>query len=146
MRETCHLKYDASLASPVPFFRSSPSALSLRNLIPTSCHATVAVPSLCQDVARRGGQLGEFPRESRANCAVTPPLPPFSFSRDDVVVIVSVASQYVPPLSLSLSFPYFFVFRKLPSFHFRRERARNPFLFFFFFFFFFDTDTDVLPW
>lgn len=62
--------------------------------------------------------------------------PSFSFSRDDVVVIVSVASQYLASLSLSLV-SNFFVFRKtsLLSLHASlQESARDPFLFFFLFF------------
>lgn len=139
MRETCHLKYDASLASPVPFFRSSLSALSLRNLIPTSCHATVAVLSLCQDVARRGGQLGEFPRESRAklrvNSTVTSPLR----SRFHETTSSWSLALLLNTLLLSLSLPRFQFFRfsktSLLSLHASlQESARDPFLFFFLFF------------
>lgn len=63
--------------------------------------------------------------------------PSFSFSRDDVVVIVSVASQYLASLSLSLPRFQFFRFSKtsLLSLHASlQESARDPFLFFFLFF------------
>lgn len=130
MRETCHLKYDASLASPVPFFRSSLSALSLRNLIPTSCHATVAVLSLCQDVARRGGQLGEFPRESRAklrvNSTVTSPLRSRFHETTSSWSLALLLNTLL--LSLSPSFPIFSFFENFPPFTPRftpRERTRS---------------------
>lgn len=126
MRETCHLKYDASLASPVPFFRSSLSALSLRNLIPTSCHATVAVLSLCQDVARRGGQLGEFPRESRAklrvNSTVTSPLRSRFHETTSSWSLALLLNTLL--LSLSPSFPIFSFFENFPPFT-PRERTRS---------------------
>lgn len=54
--------------------------------------------------------------------------PSFSFSRDDVVVIVSVASQYLASLSLSPSFPIFSFFENFPPFAPRftpRERTRS---------------------
>lgn len=143
MRETCHLKYDASLASPVPFFRSSLSALSLRNLIPTSCHATVAVLSLCQDVARRGGQLGEFPRESRAklrvNSTVTSPFRSRFHETTSSWSLALLLNTLLLSLSLSLV-SNFFVFRKLPSFRSTLHSKRaHAILFFSSFSFFLDT-------
>lgn len=149
MRETCNLKYDASLASPVPFFRSSLSALSFRNLIPTSCHATVAVPSLCQDVARRGGQLGEFPRESRVSEERAPSLLPFPRSRFHETTSSWSLALLLNTLLLSLSLvSSFFVFRKLPSFRStlskRAQAIHTTWSFSFFFFFFFDTDACYL--
>lgn len=143
MRETCNLKYDASLASPVPFFRSSLSALSFRNLIPTSCHATVAVPSLCQDVARRGGQLGEFPRESRVSEERAPSLLPFPRSRFHETTSSWSLALLLNTLLLSLSLSRFQLFRfsktSLLSLHAFEESASDPYdviLFFFLFLFF----------
>lgn len=134
-RETCHLKYDASPS--LPFFRSSQF-----NIYELSRDSR----ALCQDVARRGRQLGEFPRESRVEqrALASPPSSRFHETTSSSSSSWSLALLLNTfHISLSLSrFQLFRFFENLPLFTlFKRERERtrslrrNPF-----FFLFLDTD------
>lgn len=138
-RETCHLKYDASPS--LPFFRSSQF-----NIYELSRDSR----ALCQDVARRGRQLGEFPRESRVEqrALASPPSSRFHETTSSSSSLALLLNTFHISLSLSLV-SSFFVFSKTCLFSlFSREReresARDPYGVILFFFFS-STQTRVTP-